>query len=110
MRIKKKLTIRAVALALIAVSLLATVTFADVQPPQQRESRVPVHFISRPDYADLYVDGKFVGSTDVSLRLPAGVRTVEIKRDGYETWRRELVLSSDNPTRVAVVLTKASKE
>lgn len=109
MRIKK-LSIRAIALAIIAVSLLATVSFADVQQPQQRETRVPVHFISRPDYADLYVDGQFVGSTDVSLRLPAGVRTVEIKREGYETWRRELVLSSENPTRVAAVLMKAEKQ
>jgi PEGA domain len=105
----KRLSIRAVALALIAVSLLATVTFADVQQQPLREPKVPVSFISRPDYADLYVDGRFVGSTDLSLRLAAGTRTIEIKREGYETWRRELIVSADNPTRVAAVLMKAEK-
>jgi hypothetical protein len=110
MRIKR-LSTRAVALALLAVSLLATVSFADAQQQAPKSNvTVPVHFVSRPDYADLYIDGKFVGSTDLSLRLQPGARTIEIKRDGYASWRRELIVSAGNPTRVAAVLAKVEKE
>lgn len=102
----KKTSIRTIALALIAVSLLVClVAFAqDGAAPAPREPKVDVHFLSKPDNADLYVDGKFVGSTDVLLRLAPGVHSVEIKLDDYEPWRRELTVQPQSPTRVAARL------
>ena len=99
----KKGTIRNIALALIAVSLLATASFAGIDS-QSSSPKVSVQFVSRPDYADLYIDGKFVGSTDLALRIPPGDHVIEIKRSGYETWQRELIVTPENPTRVAALL------
>lgn len=99
----KRTLLRAIALTLAAVSLLATVAFAGTEP-QPRESKVPVQFNSKPEYAELYIDGKFVGTTDVGLRVLPGDRVIEMRRDGYETWRRELWVTNDNPTRVTGVL------
>ena len=104
----RRTSLPAVALALIAVSLVALVAFADDKPAPQRDQKVGVHFISKPDDADLYVDGKFVGSTDLGMRLTPGVHRIEIRLDGYEPWQRELTVTPDNPTRVAARL-KAQK-
>jgi hypothetical protein len=95
---------RKTAIALILLTLfVAAVSFAGVEP-KPREQKVHVQFYSKPDNCDLYVDGKFVGSTDVVLRLGPGDHVVEMKREGYETWRRTLSVTSDNPTRVAGLL------
>ena len=92
-------------LALIAISLLTSIiVFADDHSAARPEPKIPVQFVSRPDNADLYVDGKFVGSTDVALRLPPGPHLIEVKLDQYEPWQRELTVSPDNPTRVAARL------
>lgn len=98
MRMKTTVTI-----ALIALFLLAPVSIAD-DPPQVREPRVTVTFQSRPDNCDLIVDGKFVGTTDVAIHLTPGVHVIEMRRDGWETWRRELTVFEHNPTRVAGLL------
>lgn len=88
--------------------LLAAVAFAGTEP-QTRQQRVHVQFNSRPDNVDLYVDGKFVGSTDVVLRLTPGEHLIEMKADGHEPWRRQLWVTADNPTRVAARL-KAERQ
>ncbi len=102
MRIKNT-SLRTIALALITVSLIATATIAEDRP-LAREPRVIVQFNSKPDYAELYVDGQFVASTDVALRLTPGKHVIEMRRDGFETWCRELNVTLDNPTRVVGLL------
>jgi hypothetical protein len=99
---KQRTSLRILALIIAVASLLATVAFAGTEP--QAERKVPVQFNSKPEHAELYIDGKFVGTTDVPLRLAAGEHVIEMKRDNYETWRRELWVSSDNPTRVTGLL------
>ena len=106
MRIHKT-PFRIIALTLIAVSLLtALAVFADDNHAltREREVTVPVHFVSRPNVADLYVDGKFVGSTEVALRLTPGPHVIEVKLDDFQTWRRELHVTAGSPTRVAALL------
>lgn len=97
---------RTIALVAAVVLLLATVAFAGTEP-RSREPKVPVQFNSKPEHAELYINGKFVGTTDVALRLPAGTHVIEMKRDKYESWRRELWVSGDNPTRVTALLQPA---
>ena len=108
MRIKNT-PIRSIALALIAVSLIATATIAEDRP-LVREPKVHVQFNSRPDNCELWIDGNFVGSADVVLRLTAGKHIVEMRRDGFETWRRELTVTLDNPTRVAGFLKQLPRD
>ena len=107
MRIKNT-SLRTIALALITISLIATATIAEDRP-LAREPRVIVQFNSRPDFAELYVDGDFVGSADVALRLAPGKHVIEMRRDGFETWRRELSVTIDNPTRVVGLLKQARR-
>jgi PEGA domain len=108
MRIQKP-PLRTIALAFIAVSLLtAFAVFAGDDHPasheRERQVTVPVSFVSRPSVADLYIDGKFVGSTEVALRLSPGVHVIEVKLDDFHTWRRELHVTAGSPTRVAALL------
>lgn len=95
----KNSPIRAVALALIVVSLIGTASIAEDRP-FAREPKVIVQFNSRPDNAELWLDGEFVGTADIALRLTPGKHVIEMRRDGFETWCRELKVTLDNPTRV----------
>ena len=105
MRIQKT-PLRTIALALIAVSLLtALAVFAkDDHAEPARQVTVPVQFVSRPNVADLYIDGKFVGSTEVALRVTPGMHVIEVKLDDFQTWLRELHVTAGSPTRVAALL------
>ncbi len=58
---------------------------------------------SQPPDGEVYVDGSFVGSAPVKLRLAAGSHTIEVKRAGFTSWTRELKVS-DAPVRVVAVL------
>ena len=99
---------RTIAFTLIALLLVALVAFADERPAAERQQKTPVHVVSKPDDADLYIDGKYVGSTDVAIRLTPGEHLIEVRLEGYELWSRQLSVSPDNPTRVAARL-KAQK-
>lgn len=108
MRNKNK-TLRTIALALIVLSIIATATIAEDRPVE-REHSVPVQFHSKPDNCELWLNGEFVGSADVSLRLTAGKHVIEMRRDGYENWRRELSVMRGNPTRVVGLLKPVPRE
>ena len=95
---------RKTAIALILLTLLAAVVSFAGTEPQAREPKVHVQFNSKPDNVDLFVDGRFVGSTDVVLRLTPGQHNIEMKLEGYESWQRQLWVTTDNPTRVAARL------
>jgi len=45
---------------------------------------------SQPSGAELYVNGKRVDNTNAKLNLNAGDYTLDIKRAGYNDWRREI--------------------
>src|SRR4051812_19339073 len=48
---------------------------------------------SKPSAADIYVNGELQTSkTDRRLYLPGGQYTIELKRKGYESWRRTFSL------------------
>ncbi len=105
----KNRTIRTIALALIVLSLIATATIAEDRT-LDREHTVPVQFNSKPDNCELWLDGEFVGSADVTLRVTAGKHVIEMRRDGYENWRRELSVMRGNPTRVVGLLKPAPRD
>lgn len=102
---------RAIAAALLLLTLFAGASIAgnNSLPNTQPVVRVPVAIYSRPDFADIYLNGKFIGSTDVEQRLTPGVHVIEIRREGYGSWRRELTVTAGNPTRVVALLSKTEK-
>ena len=54
------------------------------QPPAQVQVR------SEPDGGEIYLDGRFVGSTPATLEVPAGPHTVSVRWRGQPEWKREL--------------------
>ena len=105
----KNRTIRTIAFSLVILSLIATATIAEDRT-EEREHSVPVQFNSKPDNCELWLNGEFVGSADVSFRLTAGKHVIEMRRDGYEPWRRELSVKRGNPTRVVGLLKPLQRE
>jgi PEGA domain len=47
---------------------------------------------SVPDGADITVDGKYVGSTPSTVRLPAGNHKLTVTKEGFQNWQRSLSL------------------
>lgn len=64
----------------------------------------PVHIDSNPEMAEVWVDGKFVGSTPLSYRLTPGDHKLELVRPRFATWTRTLTVAPETPTRVAALL------
>jgi hypothetical protein len=63
-----------------------------------------VMFDSRPDPAEVYINGEFRGTTPVKLVLAEGTHTVEYRLVGYQPWSRDLVVVAGEDTRVAATL------
>ena len=51
---------------------------------------------SNPDGADILVDGKFVGNTPSTLRLPAGPHVIQLKSSGRADWQRSIEILKDS--------------
>jgi S1-C subfamily serine protease len=65
-----------------------------------------ITFISDVDGADIYIDGKFVGSAPAVLNLPAGSHTVEVKDQNGHTWQRDLDVLPNSDVRLDANLLK----
>jgi len=63
-----------------------------------------VRIISDPDGAEITVDGKFVGTTPSTLRLPIGSHEVEVKAAGRRAWRRTLEVLKDSEASLKATL------
>jgi hypothetical protein len=65
-------------------------------------SRGTVMVTSSIEGSEVFVDGLLVGNSPVSLPLEAGIHVIEVKKDGYTTYKRELrVLAGGSTTLVA---------
>lgn len=58
------------------------------------ESLSSIAVKSTPDGADIEVDGKYVGSTPSTVQLKVGDHKIAVKKKGYMTWERTLMLSA----------------
>lgn len=89
-------------IALLFVFALTPLLFAaDAQPASRT---VAVVFDSHPDVAEVWVDGKFIGSTHLAYRLTPGDHKIELVRPHFTTWSRTLTVNVDQPTRVAAIM------
>lgn len=61
---------------------------------------------STPQGADIAVDGKFVGSTPSTLRLPVGEHTISVTRDGLKPWQRAMTITPDGNITIDATLEK----
>ncbi len=61
---------------------------------------------STPEGADITVDGKYVGSTPSSLRLPSGDHQISIEKAGFKLWQRTLTVSAGGNITIDATLEK----
>lgn len=50
---------------------------------------------SSPQTAQVYINGILRGVTDLHLTLPYGKYSIEVKKEGYTSWKREVVLKGE---------------
>ena len=94
-------------MTLMALSLTACVSVQksgnrDVPPPPPEMTSVM--FDADRRYAEVYVNGEFRGTAPVNLHLPAGTHVIEFRLQGFQPWKRELVVVAGNDTRVGATL------
>jgi hypothetical protein len=60
--------------------------------------------MSEPKGAEIYVDGKFMGSTPSVLSLTKGAHKVEVVLKGYKRWARDLEIATGSKITIQAVL------
>ena len=59
---------------------------------------------SDPDGAQVFINGKFESATDTTLNLQPGEYFIEIKKDGFIPWKKDLVLKKELIVQTDAVL------
>ncbi len=93
---------------LFLLALTPLLLAADTPPLKPRA--MPVQIDSRPDFAEVWIDGKFVGSTSLNYRLTPGEHKIELVRMRYATWSRTLTVMPDQPTRVTALMQETTEK
>lgn len=62
---------------------------------------------SDPDGAEIYLDGKFLGNTSATLKLPIGPHTVQLKCPGHTDWERSIEILKDSQLNLKAQLVVA---
>jgi hypothetical protein len=65
----------------------------------------PLRVESRPEGASVYLDGRLVGVTPLSLpAVAAGEHTIRLQLDGYQSWASSVQVVSTEANRVTASL------
>jgi hypothetical protein len=67
-----------------------------------------VTFVSEPQGADIYVDGKFVGNTPSMLNLAMGSHEIRIESEHFKPWTRTLETSAGSKITIRAPLQAAA--
>lgn len=82
---------------IFAVFLL--IAFGRGYRPDLKEKKIVATGIlsitSSPKSAQVYINNELKGVTDINLTLPPGKYHVEVKKDGYLPWKKEIVLKGE---------------
>ncbi len=62
-----------------------------------------------PVSADVLIDGTSAAATPCRIELGSGPHTVELKADGFETWRRELVIVAGQPVSLTGIVLEPAR-
>jgi hypothetical protein len=80
---------------------------AQTQTPVESPAASAIIVKSTPDGAEISVDGKFMGSTQSTLRLAPGEHVIVIEKSGFKPWQRTMTVSSSDNITVDATLEKA---
>jgi hypothetical protein len=82
----------------------AVVPFPQAEPLIEAISTIVV--TSNPEGAEITIDGKFMGTTQSTLKLSAGEHTVKMEKSGYKPWNRTVTLNSGSSITIDATLEK----
>ena len=82
-----------------AFILIATIAYArgyrlDIQKGTMTSTGI-LAVSSDPQAAQVYINGALKGVTDLHLTLPFGKYAIEVKKEGYTSWKREVNLKGE---------------
>jgi len=87
---------------------------AETRKNPAQASTAQIEIASTPSGSDIELDGKFIGSTPSSVKLPAGEHTIKLSKSGYAPWERKITTISGSvrisPDLEPVVPTQDSAE
>lgn len=63
---------------------------------------------SDPDGASIIIDGNLKGATNTNLKLPPKSYDVEIRKNGYITWKKRLTIKKEEVTQITAHLFKVA--
>ncbi len=63
---------------------------------------------SEPDGASIYINGDLGGATNTNLKLAPNSYEVEIKKNGYLSWKKKLTIKKEEVTQVTAQLFKVA--
>ena len=96
-------------LPLLLLFILTPLIISADTPPRPHPSPLVI-FESRPDSAEVWIDGKFIGSAPLSYRVAPGNHKLEVSRAKYATWTRTLTVEPDQSTHVAALLQESNEK
>lgn len=64
------------------------------ESPAQAESKATLEVNSKPEGADIELDGNFAGNTPSSIGVEPGEHTVKVTKRGYKAWERKIKTTS----------------
>ena len=90
-----------IAILLTAVILLVLSNGYDVDRKTGKVIQNGLIFLnSAPESTDIYLNGKSNGSTDERITVPEGKYAIELRREGYTTWKKTIQLEGGNIERL----------
>lgn len=96
-----------ISLICIAGGTIVAIKFAQGYRPTTQGTLSPTGLLaanSFPNGASVYINGKLETATDTTLSLDPGTYDIEIRKDGYTSWRKTLQLEKELVTQTNAML------
>jgi hypothetical protein len=75
-------------------------------PSQRVPAKVPIQVTSEPEGSEIFIDGRYVGSTPSREMVSEGEHTLKVTRPGFTGWERKVTLEPGNAKTFNAILTK----
>ena len=106
--VKVRLLLFLLGLVIVPIVTVLVVLFAKGYRPDLKNGEITVTGLlvanSYPEGAQVVINNKLSSATNTTLNLHPGSYTVEIKKEGYHVWQKQLVIQPEIVTRATAVL------
>lgn len=106
--VRTRVLLTAFSAIVVIIGAVAVILFAKGYRPNFNQKEISPNGLlvaqSYPDGASIYLNSQLKSATDTSLTLSPGNYTVEIKKDGFSSWKKSLVVEAEIVTRATAWL------